>query len=195
MVRVEVRSLADTTGTVLFERESEGVREVAWNGTIAGAPAPAGRYALIVRARNAAEESDSSSFAFTVAQDHEALEDTLPEFREGELLPERWPASAGNRDLGRGLALAGIALVIPSLGKHQLGEGGHSYARFAALGAAAGGVFAFVERRRHPVNTGAIAINNARRVQRAVHNAEVSRRNAARLAAMRVVIVPEGAAP
>ena len=77
-VRVEVRSLVDTTGTVLFERESEGVREVAWNGTLAGAPVPEGRYALIVRARNAAGETDSSSLAFTVAHDHEALEDTLP---------------------------------------------------------------------------------------------------------------------
>ncbi|HEX8850872.1 MAG TPA: hypothetical protein VF761_15180 [Gemmatimonadaceae bacterium] len=194
-VRVEVRSLVDTTGTVLFERESEGVREVAWNGTIAGTPVPEGRYALIVRARNAAGETDSSSLAFTVAHDHEALEDTLPEFRDGELLPERWPASAANRDLGRGLALAGIALVIPSLGSKDLGQGGHRYARLAALGAVGGGVFAFVDRRRHPVNAGAIAINNARRVQRAAHNAEVSRRNAARLAAMRVVIVPEVAGP
>ena len=194
-VRVEVRSLVDTTGTVLFERESEGVREVAWNGTIAGVPVPEGRYALIVRARNAAGETDSSSLAFTVGHDHEALEDTLPAFREGDLLPERWPASAANRDLGRGLALAGIALVIPSLGSPHLGQGGHPYARLAALGAAGGGIFAFVERRRHPVNSGAIAINNARRVERAAHNAEVSRRNAARLAAMRVVIVPEVAAP
>lgn len=194
-VRVEVRSLVDTTGTVLFERESEGVREVAWNGMIAGQPTPAGRYALIVRGRNVAGETDSSSFTFTVAHDHEALEDTLPEFREGELLPERWPAAAANRDLGRGLALAGIALVIPSVGSARLGEAGHSYARIAALGAAGGGVFAFVERRRHPVNAGAIAINNARRVQRATYNAEVTRRNAVRLAAMRIVIVPEVAGP
>ena len=194
-VRVEVRSLGDTTGTVLFDRESEGVREIAWNGMIEGEPMPAGRYALIVRARNEAGENDSSSFAFSLAHEHEALEDTLPEFHEGELLPERWPAAVANRDLGRGLALAGIALVIPSLGSERLGVGGHRYAHIAALGAAGGGVFAFLERRRHPVNEEAIAINNARRVQRAAHNAEVTRRNAARLAAMRLVIVPEVAGP
>ena len=45
------------------------------------------------------------------------------------------------------------------------------------------------------MNQGAIAINNARRVQRAAHNAEVTRRNAARLAAMRLVIVPETSGP
>ncbi|NUO64953.1 MAG: hypothetical protein HOQ11_01190 [Gemmatimonadaceae bacterium] len=194
-VRVEVRSLGDTTGVVLFDRESEGVREVAWNGTVDGAPVAAGRYAIVVRASNAAGDTDSSSFAFTIAHDHEALEDTLPDFHDGELLAERWPASAANRDLGRGLALAGIALVIPTLGSGHLDETGHPLARVAALGAASGGVFAFVQRRRHPVNTGAIAINNARRVQRAAHNAEVARRNAARLAAMRIVIIPEATGP
>lgn len=194
-VRVEIRSLVDTSGIVLFDRESEGVREIDWNGTVDGAPVAAGRYSLIVRAHNAAGDSDSSSFAFTIAHDHEALEDTLPAFREGELLPERWPASAANRDLGRGLALAGISLVIPTLGNARLAGSGHPYARLAALGAASGGVIAFMERRRHPVNSGAIAINNARRVQRAAHNAEVARRNAARLAAMHLVIVPETAGP
>ncbi|HEX2780468.1 MAG TPA: hypothetical protein VHM30_13270, partial [Gemmatimonadaceae bacterium] len=194
-VRVEVRSLVDTTGVVLFERESDGVREVAWNGMIGGAPARQGRYALIVRARNAADVTDSASFAFTIAHDHEALEDTLPAFRDGELLPERWPAWVASRDLGRGVALAGLALVIPTLGHSRLSIGGHPYAKIAAAGAVAGGLAAFVDRRRHPINTAAIAANNARRIERAAHNAEVARRNAARLAAMRVVIIPEIAAP
>lgn len=195
LVRVEVRSLVDTTGIVLFERESEGVREVAWNGMIAGAPAPEGRYGLIVRARNAAGVTDSSSLAFTLAHDHEALEDTLPAFHEGDLLPERWPAWVASRDLGRGVALGALALVIPTLGHSRLSNGGHPYAKVAAAGAVAGGLAAFVERRRHPVNTAAIAANNARRLERATHNAEVARRNAARLAAMHVVIIPEIAPP
>jgi tetratricopeptide (TPR) repeat protein len=191
MVRVEVRSLIDTTGTVLFEHESEGVREVPWTGMFGGAPAPEGRYALIVRARNAAGATDSSSLAFTVAHDHEALEDTLPDLHESDLVPERWPASMANRDLGRGIVLAAAALTIPSLGNRDLGEGGRPFAQIAAAGALSGGIAAFVERRRHPVNMAAIATNNSRRVERAAHNAEVARRNAGRLAAMRIVIIPE----
>jgi tetratricopeptide (TPR) repeat protein len=194
-VRVEVRSLVDTTGTVLFERECDGVREIDWNGTIGGAPVPEGRWALVVRARDTAGVSDSASLNFTVAHDHEELEDTLPSLRKDELLPERWPASVATRDLGRGVGLAAIALMIPSLGSSRLGEGGRPYARIAAAGALAGGIAAFVERRRHPVNSGAIALNNARLLERAVHNTEIARRNAARLAAMQVVIIPEFAAP
>jgi hypothetical protein len=190
-LRVEVRQAGDTSGVVLFDRESEGVRELAWSTRLpSGGIAPPGRYALFVRGLARSGAVDSAAQLIDLAHDHPALEDTLPPLRPELLLPERVPGSVARGDLARGLGLAAIALAIPVITNPRLSNGGQPLAKVAALGGIAAGVAAFVDRRRHPVDHAAIEANAKRRAARAVYNAEVARRNTERLAATRIVVTP-----
>lgn len=194
---VDVRGAAsDSASVVLLDRESEGVRELSWNGRLGdGRLIAPGRYALFLRARAASGASDSSRLLFEIAHDHPPLEDSIPALLGKALLPERYPASAGRRDLARGAGLAAIALVIPSIGNRHLGAGGHGYARGAALGAIAAGTTAFLIRRAHPINHANVAENERRRADIAARNAEIARRNAEKLVGLRLMVSPAGSVP
>lgn len=196
-LRVDVRgATADTSGVVLFDRASEGVRDLSWNGRTAdGSLIPPGRYALFLRARSTSGASDSARLLFQIAHDHPPLEDSIPVPNGSALLPERYPASTGARDLGKGAGLAAIALIIPSLGSRRLGGSGRGYARSAAVGAVAAGVTAYLIRRAHPINHANVAENARRRADVAAKNAEIARRNAEKLVGLRLVVTPDGAAP
>jgi hypothetical protein len=196
-LHVDVRGLlGDSTVVVLLDRESEGVRELPWNGRLAdGRLVSPGRYALFLRARSASGASDSARLLFEIAHDHPPLEDSIPTPNGAALLPERYPASAGARDMARGIGLAGIALAIPALGNRHLGANGRGYARGAAVGALAAGAAAYFIRRSHPINNANVAENARRRADVAARNAEIERRNADRVAGMRLLVTPAGAAP
>ena len=190
-LRVEMRAVGDTSGIVLLDRESDGVREIGWNVRLAnGAIAPPGRYLLFVRALARSGAVDSAVQVLDVTHDHPPLEDSLPALRPEELLPERHPASVARGDLARGLGLATIALALPVVTNPRLSGGGQPLAKAAALGGVAAGVAAYIDRRRHPVDRAAIIANARRRTERSAYNAEVARRNAERLAATKIVVAP-----
>jgi hypothetical protein len=194
-LHVDVRGAAsDSAATVLLDRESDGVRELPWNGRLAdGRLVSPGHYALFLRARAPSGASDSTRLLFDIAHEHPPLEDLIPVPVGAQLLPERYPASAGTIDFARGAGLAAIALAIPALGNSRLGER-RSYARGAALGALGAGVASYFFRRAHPINYANIEENKRRRALVAGWNADIDRRNAEKLIGLRVLITPAGAA-
>src|SRR5207245_8803515 len=109
------------TAVVLFHDVNDGLREVPWDGLLPGGHlAPPGRYALAVVGRSQlVSRSDSMQVYFTVAHEAPPLEDTLPELAPDQLLPERLNASAGRKDLLKGLGGAVGALVASSGGANN----------------------------------------------------------------------------
>lgn len=196
-LHVDIRDAdSDSAAVVLLERESEGVRELAWNGRLVdGRLVNPGRYALFLRAHSSSGAGDSARILFEIAHDHPPLEDSIPAPNGSGLLPERYPSSAGARELARGAGLAAVALVIPVLGNRHLDAGGRGLAHGAAVGALSAGVVAYMIRRAHPVNTANVAENDRRRAEVAGRNAAIARRNAEKLAGLRVVVTPAGATP
>jgi tetratricopeptide (TPR) repeat protein len=193
-VRAEVVAAGDTSGVVVFDRESEGVRELSWNARLAdGRIAPAGRYWLVVRGRDSTGLTDSSSVAFELAHDLPALEDSLPALTESELLPERWPRSSAYRQLGKGAAFAAAGFAVSALGNAKLRGDRRSLAGGIAIAGIAAGVAGAVDRWRHPVNDAAVVTNQRRRDALAARNSAIASRNAARLALLRIIVIPSGA--
>jgi hypothetical protein len=192
-LRVEVEAV-DGKGppTVIHDREGDGVREIGWKGILGTRMAPEGLYELrLIGTSSVTGRVDSTSMPFTLRHDFPQLEDTLPALGPNELLPERHPPSAGRASLLKGLALASVALLVPRVaGNSDLGPGGNGLAAGAATAAAGAGVYAFVVRRKQPEIPANIAVNNARRQERAAANAEIVRRNAERLALTRLVLIP-----
>ena len=191
-LRVEIQPLDGGPAAVVYDRETDGVREILWNGAIGTRLAPEGPYELRLIGRSLlTSRVDSTSIPFTIRHDFPRLEDTLPALLPSELLPERHPPSAGRSSLLKGVAVAGVALLIPRLaGNGALRDGGNGLATAAATAAAGAGVFAFVVRRRAPEIPANIARNDVRRAERAAVNAEIARRNADRLAQTRLVLIP-----
>lgn len=191
-LRAEIRSVG-VSRRVLYDGVNDGLREITWDGTLAGGDLPPpGRYAMTVVARSTLLGlTDSAAASFEVALDHPPLEDTLPAFGPQDLLPELHPASAPVRDLLKGIGVAAAALLIQRvLPAADLGPGrtGLSGA-MAGAGALAGVVSYFVDRahREIPAN---IAGNRQRQAERAAANAAVGQRNATLLRQSRVVITP-----
>ena len=194
-LRVEIVPLDGGPAAVIHDRETDGLREVAWNGAIATRMAPPGAYELRLIGRSLlTQRVDSAAMTFTIRHDFPPLEDTLPALQPHELLPERHPPTAGRSSLLKGLAVATVALLVPRLAGHgDLREGGSGLAVTAATAAAGAGVVAFVVRRNAPEIPANIALNNARRAARAAVNAEIVGRNSDRLAQTRLVLVPGAA--
>ena len=193
-VRAEVVAAGDTSGVAVFDRQSEGVRELSWNARLAnGRIAPAGRYWLVVRAHDAAGVTDSSSVSFELAHDLPALEDSLPALTSAELLTERWPRSSAARQFAKGAAFAVAGLAVSSLGNSRLGGGGRPMGRGIAIAGVATGIAGAFDRIRHPLNQAAVVENQRRREALAARNAGISTRNAARLALLRIIVIPSGA--
>lgn len=195
--RAEIRPAGSSVpGTVLFDGENDGVRELPWSGTLGGGRlAPNGRYEFVVVGQSQlSRRSDSTRVYFELVQEHEPLEDTLPSLRADELLPERHPPSAGRRDLAKGLGIALTAMVMPSLvGKSAL-RGDRAMATTAAGAGAAAGAFAFFARRNNMEIPQNIAVNRSRQAARTASNFEIQRRNNAKLALTRIVISPAAGA-
>jgi hypothetical protein len=194
-IRVEIQSADGRMVEVIHDREGEGIREVEWKGMLGTRLAPPGFYELRVTGRSTLTgRVDSISLPFTIRHDFPQLEDTLPALRTQDLLPERHPPSAGRSSLLRGLAIAGIALIVPRLaGNGELSDGENALAATAATAAAGAGVIAFVVRKREPDIPANIARNDERRRERAALNEAIARRNAERLALTRLVLIPGAA--
>ena len=193
-VRAEVIAAGDTSGVAVFDREAEGVRELAWNARLAdGRIAPAGRYWLVVRARDDSGVTDSSSVGFELAYDVAPLEDSVPALTASDLLPERWPRSSAFRQLGKGVAFAAAGLAVSTLGSGKLEGTGRPLANGIAIAGIAAGVAGAWDRVHHPVNRAAVEVNRRRRDALAARNSGIASRNAARLALLRVIVIPIGA--
>ena len=194
-LRIEIHPTGGGQPLVLYEREGNGLREVAWNGMIGGHIAPAGFYELcVVGVSSLNERVDSTVTMFRIAHRHDELEDTLPDLAPSLLLPERRPPNAGRKSLLKGLAVAGTALLVPAVvGHSRLRDGGNGLALMAATAATGAGVAAYFVHQRSPEIRSNIARNATLRAQRAAANADVARRNAERLARTRLTLIPGGA--
>ena len=195
IVRVSIERTDDSSAVTLFERESDGVRELSWNGIMAdGSVARAGRYSIVVRGATAVA-SDSARVPFDLSHQHEPLEALTPPLTAEQLLTERYPASVAASAVVRGIALATVSLAIPTFGPRRLAEEGRPLSRGVAAASIAVGVTGYLYRRSHPENREAIAENRRRRAELDARNAAIAERNAATLAGLRIVVVPSGATP
>ncbi len=190
-VRAEIRPAEEGAASLVFAGETERLREIAWDGVLAnGALAPPGRYALVILAQSRLlARADSATVYFDVRQDMPPLEDTLPDLRPGDLLPERTTASGLRADLWKGLGVAAGAFLIANAATNR--DLGRASGMATVMGAAgvATGVTAFAGRRGRdlPVN---IAANARRRTARLTANDAIRRRNADRLAQTILLITP-----
>lgn len=194
-VLVAIERTDDSSTVTLFERESDGVRELSWNGTMSdGSVARAGRYSILVRGATSAA-SDSARVPFDLSHQHEPLEALEPPLTAEQLAPERYPASVAASAVASGIGLATVALAIPTFGPRRLAGDGRPLSRGVAAVSIVAGVTGYLYRRSHPENRAAIAENRRRRAELDARNAAIADRNAAKLAALRIVVVPSGATP
>lgn len=191
--RAEIRPAGSLeAGTVLYSGDNEGLREVPWTGTLTGGRlAPTGRYEFAVFAESKLNQRrDSTRIYFDLQQEYPALEDTLPSLRPDELLPERHAASAGRRDLAKGFGVALSAVLLPSVVGNPDLNANRDLASVAAVSGAAAGIYAYLARRNNLEIPENMAVNAVRRSQRAAVNAEIQRRNQAKLAQTKILIAP-----
>ena len=192
-LQVAVRAVDVAGATVLFHGVNDGLREVSWDGLGAdGRIVPPGRYELAVVARSELlGRSDSTRIFFTVAHDAPPLEDSVPALGPRDLLAERVEPSAGRSDLGKGLVVAaGAVFASTVMANHDLGRSGRYMALTVGGTAAIAGVVALLHTRTPRDLPANVAENNRRRLSRAATNADIARRNAAKLAQTVLVIAP-----
>lgn len=191
-LRVELRTAGAEAGVSLYAGANDGPRELQWDGLLTdGRLATTGRYELVVAGvSRLTQRADSVRLFFSIAQDYARLEDTLPSLRPDELLPEQHPPAVARRELLKGFGLAAAALLIPRiLSNGELGKG-TTLATGVAGTASVVGIGGFVYRQRHRQIPANVAINAQRYAARAVTNAGIAQRNAARLAQARLIIAP-----
>ena len=191
-LRVRLQSVDRPTAVELYHGVNDGLREVPWDGLLDGRLAPPGRYELAAVAQSELlRRSDSTRVYFTVSHDATPLEDTLADLRPSDLLPERQDARTGRSDMVKGLVITVGALAASSVAANgDLGHGGRFFAVVVGGTAGVAGVTAFLHARNQrplPVN---VVENARRRAARAAANAEIARRNSARLAGTALILSP-----
>lgn len=193
-VHAIVRRAGETEPLVAFRWTAEGASESPWDGLDqSGARLAAGRYQLEVTANATTDStSDTLSVRFDVSYDHEPLEDSLA-FDEGSLLPERRPPSIARSRLAAGLAIAAFAVAMPTVIGHGELSGTRKHAAVMASVTASGGVATFLFLRRGSGLPANVLENARRREEHLRRNREIRDRNAARVAAARMIItLPNG---
>jgi hypothetical protein len=189
-VRGEIRLVQPAMAFPLFVGDLQGLREIEWDGVLpSGQLAPSGRYAFVLLARSGTpDRSDSASVYFDVHQEFPQLEDTIPDLRERDLLPERVSNASATGDLAKGLGVAAGALLLGTVvSNRSLGRSHGMATAMATVGVAVGATSFFGRGRSRPVN---VAANERRRAGRAAANQQIRGRNAARLGQTVLVITP-----
>jgi len=189
-LRVELRSAAGARRT-LYDGDNEGLREVRWDGLLgSGALAPPGRYELdVIGTSRLVQLTDTASAYLDVAHLHPPLEDTVPSFAAGDLLPEQYPTSVATGNLLRGLGVAAGALLIQTaLPSSTLGSGNALLSGAVAGAGVVSGVVSFALRQHNRSIPANIAENARRRAARETQNAAIRGRNAEKLRQTRLVI-------
>jgi len=188
----------DSTAAILLEGTLSGVQEIAWDGLLAdGYLAPPGRYELVIIGHSSTRgQADSARVFFDLRHEVEPLEDTLPAYAPGDLLPERRSGWAAVGELAKGLGVAGGVLAISgALGSSELGVD-RGPAVVVAGTAALTGVVAMIVRAANPVIADNVAANERREAERQAQNETIRARNADRIARTVLVLAPAaGAAP
>ncbi len=177
----------------IFQGESEGAREVAWDALMPdGRVAAPGRYMLSVVGRSRlSARTDSTRVFFLVAHDTVTLEDTLPDLGRGTLLRERAGAPGASRQLVKGGIVAAAALLVSgAVVNRELGDGQRGGAHLVAGMAAAAGVAGFLTLNRPHDLPANIQANLQRQTERRAANQAIQQRNADRLAQAILVITP-----
>jgi hypothetical protein len=190
-VQAVVKRAGEGAPVAEFRWTAEGASASPWDGLDQkGERLPSGRYQLDVTATATTDSaSDTLLLRFDVAYDHEALEDSLV-FDASSLLPERRPPSIARSRLASGLAVAAFAVAVPSvIGSGELG-GTRKHALVMASVSASGGIATFLFLRRGSGIPGNVLENARRREEHVRLNREIRERNAARLAAGRMIITP-----
>ncbi len=197
LVRLALVGSSDEQRYTLFEGDLDGPRDVPLTGLDPRGTGfvPPGVYdvVLVGESRRLSPTSfDSTSFLLEVTHLVAPLEDTLRSFGANDTLPTRLPSSAATKDLLLGLSVTAGAVVSSRLiaasdlsGTTGLATG------VAALGAGAG-VYAFLYRRGHPEIPENIRNNQGRFAERGERNDSIMARNAAKLAATRLILRPLG---
>ncbi|HJR64975.1 MAG TPA: hypothetical protein VJ802_00995 [Gemmatimonadaceae bacterium] len=190
-VQAVVRRPGETEPIAAFRWTAEGASESPWDGLDQkGARLPAGRYQLDVSATATSDSaSDTVTLRFDVNYDHEPLEDSIV-FDPRSLLPERRPPSIARSQLAAGLALASFAVAVPNVIGHGDLDGTRKHAVVMASVTASGGIASFFLLRRGSGIPANVLENARRREQHVRQNREIRERNAARLAAARMIITP-----
>jgi hypothetical protein len=190
-VQAMVRRPGETEPVAAFRWTAEGASESPWDGLDQkGSRLPAGRYQLDVAATATSDSaSDTVTLRFDVNYEHEPLEDSLA-FDSRSLLPERRPPSIARSQLAAGLALASFAIAVPSVIGHGALNGTRKHAVVMASVTASGGIASFFFLRRGSGIPANVLENARRREQHVRHNREIRERNAARLAAARMIMTP-----
>jgi hypothetical protein len=185
---------------VLYSGTNDGVRTVAWRGTLNdGRFAPPGTYSILVSATSTQsntgrEERDSKTFRLEHL--HEPLEDTLPTLdpnNPAQLLPTQYRQIAIWQDLIKGAFVGSVAAVaLPGIVGSDINTFPHAIgsAGFVVIGAGA----SFLYRRRNPQIRVNVIENQRRQAVRTAFNARTKASNDARLARTVMVLTPVNAA-
>jgi hypothetical protein len=192
-LQVLLQPLAAGAPFPVFQGESEGARDVAWDGlTPDGRLAAPGRYGLFVVARSRlSPRADSARVFFLVAHETTTLEDTLPDLGRGALLRERVGSPAALRELAKGAIVAAAAVLVSSaVVNRDLGGGQRRSATVVGGIAVVAGAAGFLTlSRRHDIPAN-IEANLQRHAERRAANDAIRRRNADRLAQAVLIVTP-----
>lgn len=187
-----VRRADDTDSLVSFQTTGVGAADASWDGLDRqGARLPAGRYVLDVTAVSVGDAAQHTvSVPLDVRYEHVPLEDTLPTLDANALLPEQRPPSAAHSRLATGVLAASFAAAVPLAFGNGALDGSRTHSVTVAAATATGGVVGFLLMRRHATIPENVRENNRRRLERLRLNEAIAARNAARLAAARMIITP-----
>jgi hypothetical protein len=192
-LQVLLQPVAAGAPFAVFQGESEGARDVAWDGLMPdGRLAAPGRYGLLVVARSRlSARTDSARVFFFVAHETATLEDTLPDLGRGTLLAERAGSAGAPRELAKGVIVAAGALLVSSaVVNRDLGGGQRRGATVVAgIGVVAGAAGFLTLSRRHDIPAN-IQVNLQRQAERRAANEAIRRRNADRLAQAVLIVTP-----
>lgn len=191
---VELRS-ASGARRVVYDGENDGLREVRWDGLLGdGSLAPAGRYELdAIGTSQLLRITDTATIYVDLAHLHPPLEDTLPSFTPGDLLPEQYALSVATGSLLKGLGVAAGALLFQNvLTSRDLGAGSAVLSGAVAGAGAITGVVSFSLRQRSRDIPANIAENARRRTAREMQNDGIRERNTETLRQTRLAIAPAG---
>jgi hypothetical protein len=197
VLQVELVGESDSARAVLFTGDSEGLRDVPWNGLMSnGKLAAPGRYRLLLGARSRLSgDRDSVAVPFLLSHEHAPLEDTLPDLQSSDLMPEQRPIRAARDGLLAGFGVAASALLLSNVVSDPGLEGeGPVFAMTAGGLGVLTGIGGYLWQLNHRTIPANVRENQHRRTARAAAKAEVERRNRAKIAETVLIISPLTAA-
>lgn len=195
-LRAEMASTETDLRFVLFDGTVEGPRDIPFTGLLPGAGGfvPSGIYELFIsgQSRVITSVQDSTSALIEIQQLVDPLEDTIATFTAAQLLPERYPGSVATRSLLFGVGAAAAAFLTSRVIVPGTLEAPGIMATTAAMGTLGAGFYGWTYRRRHPEIPPNVTENVRRQRERSDLNRDILQRNAARIAATKLVVRPLG---